>query len=187
MQNYNYLLLVFLLIISTSCKDDDDSLPKPTGFLSLNYPKAKYEKSLTNTYEFETNKMATILVNKKNWMKINYPQLNATLNITYRNVDNNIMELLKEAEKLTTKHAVKADAIYYDTYINDSEKVYGKLSNVTGNAASALQFHVTDSTKHFLTGAVYFNTQPNYDSIYPAIKYLEKDIIRLMNTTKWRK
>ena len=119
-------------------------------------------------------------------MKIEYPKLNASIDVTYRPVTNNIIELLKEAEKLTTKHAVKADAIYYDSFENDSEKVYGKLSNVTGNAASSLQFHITDSTKHFLIGAVYFNTHPNYDSIYPAIKYIEKDIIRLMNTAKWK-
>lgn len=180
-----FIVIILLLLIFTSCKDDD-ALPKPTGFLRLTYPNATYEKVNTNTYEFETNKYANVIVNKKYWMKIQYPKLNASLDITYRKVNNNIIELLKEADKLTTKHAIKADAIYYDTYVNNDDKVYGKLSNVTGNAASALQFHVTDSTKHFLTGALYFNTQPNYDSIYPAVKYIEKDIIRLMNTTKWR-
>lgn len=181
-----FLSTLFVFILLTSC-EEESILPKPTGFLRLEYPKAKYQKAVTVPYEFETNKIAKVKVNSKYWMKIEYPKLNASIDITYRPVNNNIIELLKEAEKLTTKHAIKADAIYYDAFENDSDKVYGKLSNVTGNAASALQFHLTDSTKHFLIGAVYFNTQPNYDSIYPAIKYIEKDIIRLMNTTKWRK
>ncbi len=185
MNQYKFIFTIILLIILMACSNDD-ALPKPTGFLRLDYPKAAYQNTVTVPYEFETNKMCKILVNKKNWMKIKYPKLNAELDITYRKVDNNIIELLKEAEKLTTKHAAKADAIYFDAFVNADESVYGKLSNVTGDAASALQFNVTDSTKHFLTGALYFNTQPNYDSIYPAIEYIEKDIIRLMNTTKWR-
>ena len=182
---YYFLLLFFSVSLLTSC-DEESFLPKPTGLLRLEYPKAKYRKVYTVPYEFETNKIAKVKVNGKYWMKIEYPKLNATIDITYRPVKNNIIELLKESEKLTTKHAIKADAIYYDAFENDTEKVYGKLSNVTGNAASNLQFQITDSTKHFLTGALYFNTQPNYDSIYPAIKYIEKDIIRLMNTSKWK-
>ena len=179
------ILFLFTILVLTSC-EEESVLPKPTGFLRLEYPKAVYEKAVAKPYEFETNKIANVKVNGKYWMKIEYPTLIATIDITYRPVKNNIIELLKESEKLTTKHAIKADAIYYDTFENDSEKVYGKLSNVTGNAASAIQFHITDSTKHFLTGALYFNTSPNYDSIYPAIKYIEKDIVRLMNTAKWR-
>ncbi len=180
-------LIIFLLttLLFTSCSDDE-LLPKPTGFLRLQYPKATYKRTNTKPYQFETNNYAKVLINKKNWIKIVYPNLNATINITYRPVKNNIIELLKESEKLTTKHSIKAETIFFDAFENNDEKAYGKLSHVTGNSASAIQFHITDSTKHFLTGALYFNTQPNYDSIYPAIKYIEKDIIRLMNTTKWK-
>ena len=64
--------------------------------------------------------------------------------------------------------------------------MYGALSEVTGNAASPLQFHLTDSTNHFITGALYFKVQPNYDSILPAVKYVEKDIKHLMETLEWK-
>jgi len=178
--------IYIIIIITFFACNNDDALPKPTGLLRLEFPKAKYEKAVTNPYQFETNKIAKVRVNSKNWMKINYPNIKATIDITYIPVENNILKLLKDTEKLTTKHAVKADEIYYDAFENKDEKVFGKLSNVTGNAASSIQFYVTDSTKHFITGALYFNTQPNYDSIYPSIKYIEKDIIRLMNTTKWK-
>ena len=171
------------LIFLTSCSDE--VLPKPTGFLRLEYPSGTYKISTTTPYEFETSTTANVLLNAKHWMKIKYPTLNATIDITYRPVDNNIKELLFESELLTTKHATKADAIYFENFENKDDSVFGKLSNVTGNAASPLQFHLTDSTKHFLTGALYFNVPPNYDSIYPAIKYIEKDLKHLMNTTKW--
>lgn len=182
---YKYSILIIFIISVISC-NDDAVLPKPTGFLRLDYPEATYKKTAANPYIFETNTISKVLVNRKYWMKIKYPKLNASIDITYRNVDDNIIELLRESEKLTTKHAAKADAIYFDIFENKEANVYGKLSNVTGDAASAIQFYVTDSTKHFLTGALYFNTPPNYDSIYPAVKYIEKDIIRLMNTTKWQ-
>jgi len=64
--------------------------------------------------------------------------------------------------------------------------VYGSIFEVTGNAASPIQFHVTDSSRHFLTGAVYFNIQPNYDSIRPAINHLQQDIIRMIESLEWK-
>lgn len=180
----NFLILFVLSInLLNSCKNE--TLPKPSAFLRLEYPNNSYKLTKTIPYEFETAKNAKILINSKYWMRIVYPKLNASIDITYRPVTNNIKELLLEAEKLTTKHTAKADEIYFDTYQNDLHHVYGKLSHVTGNAASPIQFQLTDSTKHFITGALYFNVEPNYDSIYPAIKHIEKDVLHLINTTKW--
>ena len=59
------------------------------------------------------------------------------------------------------------------------------MFEVTGNAASPIQFHVTDSSRHFITGAVYFDVQPNYDSIRPAIRHIEKDIVKLIESLEW--
>ena len=57
---------------------------------------------------------------------------------------------------------------------------------VTGNAASQAQFYVTDSINHFVTGSLYFYAKPNYDSIYPAANYLQKDIRRIMESMEWK-
>ena len=56
-----------------------------------------------------------------------------------------------------------------------------------GDAASQAQFYLTDSVRHFLTGSIYFKTQPNFDSIVPAAAYLEKDIRRIMESLQWAK
>ncbi len=120
-------------------------------------------------------------------MNIEYPNLNATINLTYRPIENNLNELFIESEKLTFNHAIKADGISSVPYDNAIKNVYGSIYEVTGNAASPIQFHVTDSTKNFITGAVYFNVQPNYDSILPAISYLQNDIKHLMETIEWKK
>ena len=62
---------------------------------------------------------------------------------------------------------------------------YGMLYEVEGNAASQAQFYLTDSTDHFITGSVYFNSLPNYDSIVPAANYLKQDIKHLMESLQW--
>lgn len=179
------LIIIFSFLIFTSCKKE--TLPKPTGYLRLTHKKVNYQTITTECpFEFEIPTNTTLLVNDKCWIKIKYPNIKATIDITYRPIKNNLRELQLESEKLTTKHTVKADKIGSSPFENHNEKVYGKISDVIGNAASPLQFNITDSLKHFITGAVYFNVQPNYDSIYPSIKYIEKDIKHLIETTKWK-
>lgn len=178
------LLLIISSLLFISCTEDYQ--PKPKGFLRLAYNDAAYQKTTSDCpYSFEYAKHAIEKKNNKCWVNIEYPGLKGALNITYRPIENNLNELLKEAEKLTYKHSVKADGISAQPFLNSDKKVYGKLLEVTGDAASSLQFHLTDSTKHFLTGALYFEVQPNYDSILPAIKHIEKDIKHLMETLEW--
>jgi len=179
------LLLIIVSIFTSSCKED--VLPKPKAQLRLEYKNPQY-KSIDNSceYQFEIAEN-TIAKTKKNcWMNIDYPKLNASINLTYRPIENNLKELFMEAEKLTFNHAIKADGITSVPYINISNKVYGAIFEVTGNAASPIQFHVTDSIDNFITGAVYFNVQPNYDSIKPAINYIHRDIVHLIETLEWK-
>jgi gliding motility-associated lipoprotein GldD len=67
--------------------------------------------------------------------------------------------------------------------VNDN--VGGILYEIGGDAASPIQFFVTDSTNHFLRGALYFNSAPNADSLAPAIKYAKEDIMKMITTLKW--
>jgi gliding motility-associated lipoprotein GldD len=121
----------------------------------------------------------------KKWLKIEYPSLKATVDITYRKVDNNLRELLIESEKLVFKHTSKAEQITSNDYLSDQKKVFATLHNITGNAASQLQFHITDSINHFIKGALYFKIKPNYDSVLPAVAYIKKDILHLIETFNW--
>ncbi len=168
-----------------SCKEE--VLPKPKAQLRLEYPSSNYTLISTDCpYIFETSDASKVHINDKCWVNIDYDKLNATINMTYRPVENNLNELFLEAEKLTFNHTIKADGISSIPYANKENKVYGSIFEVSGNAASPIQFHVTDSSRHFITGAVYFNVQPNYDSIKPAISYLQKDIIRMIESMQWK-
>lgn len=178
-------ILVAVLSIAWSCKED--VLPKPKAQLRLEYPEPSYALIKTDCpYIFEKSNSAILKTNEKCWVNLEYQSLNASVNMTYRPVEGNLKELFLEAEKLTFNHAIKADGISSVPYANRDKKVYGSIFEVTGNAASPIQFHVTDSVQNFITGAVYFNVQPNYDSIKPAISYLQNDIIRMIESMEWK-
>ncbi len=179
------LLFVFIISLFIGC--NKDVLPKPKAYLNLNYPNKEYVKLTSKRpYSFEVASKATIKELPKNWLKIKYPSLKASVDITYRPINKNLRELLIEAEKLVFEHAVKADNISNtEDYSNIQNKVYGKMYLIYGDAASQVQFHVTDSVKHFLKASLFFYTKPNYDSILPAIDYLKKDMIHIMETLKW--
>ena len=92
-----------------------------------------------------------------------------------------------ESEKLVFKHTSRAEQISSKDYVMNQERVYGTLYDITGNAASHIQFHITDSTNHFIKGALYFKIKPNYDSLLPAVNYIKNDILHLMETFQWEK
>lgn len=177
-------ILFLLLIMMVSC--GEETLPKPKGYLSLNYPKKSYEKlSLKRPYVFDIANNTKVLNQPKQWLKIQYPQLKASVDITYRPVHNNLRELLTEAEKLVFEHTIKAENISSKNFENSEKKVFGSMYDITGNSASQVQFHATDSAKHFLKGSLFFYTKPNYDSVLPAVDYIKKDMIRIMESLEW--
>ena len=178
------LRLVFLCLLFLGCSSDNQ--PKPFAYLSLEYPKAKYEKIESKfNFSFEYNTIAEFNLERKSSPRLSYPNMKATIYLNYSSVKKNIDSLLNDAYKLPYKHMSKAESIPEKIFINKEKRVYGTLFSIVGNAASQYQFFLTDSVNHFLVGSIYFLARPNYDSIYPAVKYLEKDIIHLIETLKW--
>jgi gliding motility-associated lipoprotein GldD len=64
--------------------------------------------------------------------------------------------------------------------------VHGMYFQLGGNVATANQFFLTDTTRHFLRGALYFNATPNADSLQPMSRFLQEDVRHLINTLRWR-
>ncbi|MFN3640984.1 MAG: gliding motility lipoprotein GldD, partial [Flavobacterium sp.] len=110
----------------------------------------------------------------------------ASVFVTYKKIDENLESLLRDAQKLTYEHVIKADDIIEQPFINPKDKVYGMFYQVGGNAATNAQFYATDSSKHFITGSMYFYAKPNFDSILPAAHYLKNDIQLMMETLYWK-
>ena len=102
-------------------------------------------------------------------------------------VYSNLNSLLRDAQKLAYDHAVKAESIPEQPFVNNDKDVYGMFYMINGNAATQAEFYATDSINHFLNAAIYFEAKPNFDSIYPAVMYLRNDMRIIMETLEWGK
>jgi len=179
-------VLSLVLFCVFGCKKE--VLPKPSSHLRLDYPEAEYVHFENNCpFGFDMNADAVIKGKSDCSFEINYPKMKATIYISYKPVNNNINILLRDAQKLTYEHVIKADDILEQPFINKDHKVYGMFYQVNGNAATNAQFYVTDSTKHFIDCSVYFYAKPNFDSVMPAASYIKNDMRALMETLKWKK
>jgi len=182
-----YCLLIF------SCTTDYQ--PKPKGYNRLVLPKTEYQL-LPDTlpYQFEYSKSAKLLrdtswISERHWVEIYYPELKANIHITYKQLRGKeavLKELLNDAYNLTSKQQIKANAI--DELITKTPS--GKtavIAEIAGEVPSQFQFTMTDSTKNFLRGALYFNTRVQNDSLAPAIDFMKKETLHLINTLQWKK
>lgn len=172
--------------------------PKPTGYFKIDLPKHTYQtfNKANYPYTFQYPIYANIVqdssfFNEKPdnpwWINIDFPTFNARIYISYKSIKKNSFEkLLADAYKMTFKQSYKATAIE-DSVFYTANGLSGTLFHVKGNAATAYQFFITDSIKHFLRGALYFNTAPNEDSLSIVNDFLLQDLKYLTNTFTWIK
>lgn len=182
---------LFVLMICFCCACQQVTVPKPKAFFSLEYPKANYQHIETQLpFVFEKNKLTTIETVSKNQkitgLNLNYPALNATVYLTYNSINNNLKKYTSQTQSITQKHAKIAREVSERSFENLQANVYGKLYDLKGPVASQLQFFVSDRKRHFISGALYFKVRPNYDSIFPAVAYVKKDVVRLMESVRWK-
>jgi gliding motility-associated lipoprotein GldD len=180
-----------LLVLLTCLSCEEVLVPKPKAFFSLDYKKASYHESYGELpFLFEKNKLTQLSISKKQnnleGIILRYPTLKASVFINYKKVNNNLKKHIIDAKKMTAKHRQMANEISQRKYDNNFKKVYGMFYDLKGNVASQSQFYVTDSVNHFLSGALYFEAKPNYDSTLPAISYIQKDIMRFIESLRWK-
>jgi len=145
-------------------------------------------------YTFEYSKHAKLLndtssISEKNWIEIYYPALKSNIHVTYKKLNNDqklLEEYLDDAYTLTSKHQIKAYAINEIISKTPSGKT-AVIAELEGEVPSQFQVTITDSTKNFLRAALYFNTKIANDSLAPAIEYMKKDMMHLINTLEWKK
>ncbi len=187
--NKLFLLLIFILLLS-GCNQNHS--PKPRGYFRIDLPEKSYRQSDTSfPYFFEYPKYDSILSDpysqKKYWINLEMPEFGATLYFSYKAVDGNLANYLEDSHTLVSKHIPKADAIYDSLIVDPQRNVYGLSYRIIGSeAASPYQFFLTDSSNHFLRGALYFNTIPNNDSLQPVIDFIVDDIEHIINTLQWK-
>ncbi len=183
------LIIIVAGIVLNSCKNS--TTPKPRGYFRIEFPEkdfTSFEKR--HPFSFEYPVYANVLPDntpnaEPHWLNIEVNKHKATIHISYKPVMQNLHLLTEESRNLAYKHALKASVINEQLFINHTDMVYGTIYEIKGNAASPMQFHLTDSTKHFLRGSFYISEIPNYDSLRPVIEFLQQDIYHLIETFNW--
>lgn len=191
MRHLKTLIATSLLTATALAGCGEDYQPKPRGYFRIDLPGKHYtlyeNERFPFSFEMPDSAMCKIYEKKDNAFNIAYPKLRSCIYCDYKPVKNNFREISEDYRNFVYKHRVKADDIPEHFYENPENKVYGLLYEIKGNTASQLQFVLTDSTQHFFRGALYFNVPPNADSLAPVTEYIKEDIVRMMETFKWKK
>ena len=190
-QAVSFVIAALGILFLTGC--EKNYLPKPIGYNRLELPEAEYIKLPDSLpYSFEISKHAKLLddtsaINERYWIEIYYPLLKSNVHITYKKVASQklLKEFLDDAYTLTAKHQIKASGIN-EIITKTGKGEIAVIAELEGEVPSQFQFTITDSTKNFLRGALYFNTKVHNDSLAPAIEYMKKDIMHMINTFEWK-
>jgi gliding motility-associated lipoprotein GldD len=191
LRSINILLIICFAGLLWSC--GETMIPKPYGYFRVDLPAHAYRTidTLGLPYRFDLPKYAKLTTRKSAgenyWIDLDYPTLNASIYCSYKPVKGNLINLLEDTRKIVYKHSVKADGINEKAFENPSKNVHGILYDLKGNTASSVQFILTDSTRNFFRGALYFNNVPNKDSIAPMAEFIREDVIRIMESFEWKK
>lgn len=197
-------------ILGLAC--NSNFTPKPKGYFKIDFPEHQYQQFVQADfpYTFEYPTYATITKEYDStgqnpyWINIDFPGYAGRIYISYKGINSstiykiktttgykdsvvrNSFDLLREeAYKMTYKHSIKASGIVDSFFVNPRGSS-GVYFYVAGEAATSKQFYLTDTTRHFLRGALYFDATPNSDSISVVSDFLEKDIKHLIHTLKWQ-
>lgn len=205
--------ILFIAYCLSSCNSTYTS--KKTGYFKIDFPERKYRTfSYTNfPYSFEYPEYAQIIHDSTYfdsspenpyWINIDFPQFHGRIFLSYKIIGgtatykvrqadgkykdsvgvNHFDNMVNDAFNLTNKNQVVASSIK-DSLIHTRNGITGVFFKVGGNAATAKQFFLSDTTKNFLRGALYFDVTPNADSLRPVQEFLQKDIEHLINSFKW--
>lgn len=185
------IFLIFFLFFFISCKEN--YTPKPYGYFRIDFPEKNYHELQGDyPYHFEIASDAVVEADRENetepyWININYPAYNAKIHLSYKPIstDTSLFYYQQDCHRMAYTHTIKAESINERFFNQADNKTAGLMYYIEGNTATSTQFYVTDSTHHFLRGALYFSQHPNKDSLAPVINYLRQDIITLMETVRF--
>ena len=172
-------------------------VPKPAGYFAIPLPKKEYKvfNEANYPYSFEYPAYADVVKDTSffdsvpenpYWINIDFPQFSGRIYISYKSIGKyKLQNLVTDAYNMTNKHTTKASGIN-DSLIITPNQVHGIFFTVEGDVATANQFFLTDSTKNFIRGALYFDATPNQDSLQPVNRFLTEDMRHLINTFRWK-
>jgi len=196
MKNHNSVpgrvIAIVLLLVTGMAACHKTYTPKPYGYFRIDFPEKQYTSYQSECgYGFEYPVYGKITPfqgaePEPCWINIEFPEYRGKIHLTYKDVKNhNVAAYAEDIRTLAYKHIIKADDIIEKPVSFPERKVYGLVYDIRGNTASSMSFYLTDSTAHFISGALYFSVKPNKDSLAPVIRFFSKDIDHLIETLHW--
>ena len=195
----NYRLLGLCFFVGFSSCQEEIITPKSRMYPRIHFPVKNYQAYKNNdcpfTFEYPTygniRKDSTFFQDKVMsdcWFDIRVDSLNTSLHCNYVEIsgENTIDKLVNDAFTIASKHNIKANA-RMESIIENEYGVTGLFFDIEGPVAMPVQFYVTDSTRHFFRGSLYFNAKVNPDSTAPVLKFIREDIEHLLETFQWKK
>lgn len=197
MRHLCYFILISLLL--TACGDDVMPVPKPRSYPRVLYPERAYDMVKTEYCNFSFEKPVSARIVKEDtffeeippdscWFDLRFDEaLNGSVHFSYYPIGSydDFEDLRDEAFKLMSVHNERASDIEEVVIHRDEADVHGIAFDIAGAAASPFQFFLTDTTNHFLRGALYFDTEVRPDSLAPIIAYAKEDIFRMVESFEW--
>ncbi|MCL2414451.1 MAG: hypothetical protein FWC94_04275 [Bacteroidales bacterium] len=185
-------LIALFLVIFTACREF--YTPMPRAFYRIDLPEKEYILFDDTRYPFFFEKpvYAEVVPYRTDdgllWSNINFPQFNATINLSYFALRGNLNEHVADVMLFVDRHKGKASRIRELVFEDHENRIFGMIFDIRGSGvASMYQFYITDSLRHFVRGALYFNHVPNNDSLAPVIEFLTADMDHLIETFQWRR
>lgn len=190
------LIMVLAVLLVAGC--GEVPVPKPKGYFRIDLPEKHYSAFNDDgsrpdiPLRFEYPSYGTISSEspgfaEPGWFNIEFPRYKARIYLTYKNVKGDLASLVEQTYTMNVKnHITKADAINETAIYDRDNRIFGILYDLKGNTATAVQFYATDSTRHYLRGSLYFESEPNADSLAPVIDFFRADIVHLIETLKWK-
>jgi gliding motility-associated lipoprotein GldD len=190
-------ILSLLLFIAIMWGCNSPYTYKKKGYFNIEFPEKKYQSfdQPGYPYTFEYPVYANVIKDsvffgdkaEEYWINIDFPLFGGRIYVSYKPVDrDNFDTLVNDAFKMVHKKHDEISTGIDDSLMRTPNSVEGIYFSLKGNTATANQFFLTDSTHHFLRGALYFDAAPNEDSLRIVNDFLKQDLQHLINTLKWK-
>jgi gliding motility-associated lipoprotein GldD len=191
-----YLFFLFFVALLFSC--NSSYTYKKKGYFKIDFPEKKYQVFDQPGYPYRFEYPVYAVVSKDTsffgeatenpwWINIDLPQFAGRIYISYKEVlKNNFDSLVNDGFKMAYKQHTDISTGINDSVMKTPKGAEGIYFSLGGNTATANQFFLTDSTRHFLRGALYFDAAPNEDSLAVVNDFLKKDVQHLINTLEWK-
>lgn len=215
-QSYKLIIPALIISLSINIACNSNYTSKKKGYYKIDFPEHQYRTfdRASFPYSFEYPVYAEIIQDStyfdstpenNYWVNIDFPRFNARIFLSYKIIGGNAVYKIKQPDgtykdsvginkfdfmvndafNLTNKNQVMASSIS-DSMMHTAKGLTGIFFRVGGNAATAKQFFLSDTTHNFIRGALYFDATPNVDSLRPVQDFLQKDIEHIINTFSWK-